>query len=93
MNLWAFIKQAPKFLTSHMQIRHTHIQPTSISFLCSFTDVVNVSLPLELLSLQSCPWDFKLTFFFFSDTSVGELSLLPCILKFSDSQAHIQSKG
>lgn len=73
----------------YVQIRHTRIQPTSSSFLCSFTDVGRVSLPLELLSLQSCPQDSMLTFFFFSDTCWGTLSLLPCILKFSNSQAHI----
>lgn len=62
--------------TPYVQIRHTHIQPTSISFLCSFTDVVNVSLLLELLSLQSCPQAFKLTSFFSSDVLGNSLSFL-----------------
>lgn len=44
-------------------------------------------LPLELLSLQSCPQDSMLTFFFFSDTCWGTLSpsLHSGILKFSSS--------
>lgn len=87
MNLWAFIKQTPKLLMPYVQIRHTHIQPTSSSFLFSFTDVGRVSLPLELLSFQSCLQDSMLTFFFFSDTCWGTLSpsLHSEILKFSSS--------
>lgn len=51
----------------------TSIQPTSSSFLCSFTDVGRVSRPLELLSLQSYPQDSILPFSSFQ-TRVGELS-------------------
>lgn len=49
-----FYKTDPpaKLLTPHMKMRHNHIKPASISFLCPFTDVVNVSLPLERLTSE-----------------------------------------